>query len=81
VHVEPLLADAWCEFVLYSPNVAEAIALARHAIEEDPLDVWSRMNLHAYLQAAACKQLRASNRWPKIAKISLPQAAENAPMG
>ncbi len=33
-------------------NVAEAITLAERAIEEDPLDLWSRMNLHAYLQAA-----------------------------
>jgi serine/threonine-protein kinase len=44
-------------------NVVEAIALAQRAIEEDPLDVWSRMNLHAYLQAAgrerdALKQLK-----------------------
>ena len=44
-------------------NVAEAIALALRAIEQDPLDVWSRMNLHAYLQAAdrereALEQLR-----------------------
>jgi TolB-like protein/Tfp pilus assembly protein PilF len=33
-------------------NVAEAVALAQRAIEENPLDVWARMNLHAYLQAA-----------------------------
>jgi TolB-like protein/Tfp pilus assembly protein PilF len=44
-------------------NVTEAIALVRRAIEQDPLDVWSRMNFHAYLQAAdreheALEQLR-----------------------
>ena len=33
-------------------NVEQAIKLAQHAIEEDPLEVWARMNLHAYLQAA-----------------------------
>lgn len=33
-------------------DAEQAITLARRAIEEDPLDVWPRMNLHAYLQAA-----------------------------
>ncbi|PYX49533.1 MAG: hypothetical protein DMG79_08405 [Acidobacteria bacterium] len=33
-------------------NVEQAINLAQHAIEQDPLEVWARMNLHAYLQAA-----------------------------
>ena len=33
-------------------NAEEAIKLAEHAVEEDPLDVWAHMNLHAYLQAA-----------------------------
>jgi tetratricopeptide (TPR) repeat protein len=32
--------------------VAQAIELAQRAIEEDPLEVWTRMNLHAYLQGA-----------------------------
>ncbi|MGB8061456.1 MAG: protein kinase [Candidatus Sulfotelmatobacter sp.] len=44
-------------------SAAEAIKLAEHAVEEDPLDVWAHMNLHAYLQAAgrddeALEQLR-----------------------
>ena len=39
----------WFQFL--SGNVEQAIALARHVIEEDPLDVWPRMNLHAYLQS------------------------------
>ena len=39
--------------VLFLRGHAErAIALAERAIEEDPLEVWPRMNLHAYLQAA-----------------------------
>ena len=39
--------------VLYlSGKAEEAIKLAQRAVEEDPLDVWSHMNLHAYLQGA-----------------------------
>ncbi len=41
----------WFEF--WRGNVEHAIALAQRAIEEDPLEVWTRMNLHAYLQGAA----------------------------
>jgi TolB-like protein/Tfp pilus assembly protein PilF len=41
---------AWVEF--WRGNVEPAIKLAERAIEEDPLEVWTRMNLHAYLQAA-----------------------------
>jgi tetratricopeptide (TPR) repeat protein len=33
-------------------NAEEAIKLAERSIEEDPLDVWSPMHLHAYLQGA-----------------------------
>ena len=45
-------ADVWrvrssCAAISSGP-----IALAERAIEEDPLEVWPRMNLHAYLQAA-----------------------------
>jgi len=40
----------WVEF--WWGNVEQAIALAQRAIEEDPLEVWTRMNLHAYLQGA-----------------------------
>jgi tetratricopeptide (TPR) repeat protein len=41
---------AWVEF--WRGSVEPAIKLAERAIEEDPLEVWTRMNLHAYLQAA-----------------------------
>jgi TolB-like protein/Tfp pilus assembly protein PilF len=41
---------AWFQFS--RGNVEQAIALAQSAIEEDPLHGWTRMNLHAYLQAA-----------------------------
>ncbi len=40
----------WFEF--WRGNAEQAIALAQRAIEEDPLEVWTRMNLHAYLQGA-----------------------------
>jgi serine/threonine-protein kinase len=32
-------------------NVEKAIEIVERVIEEDPLEVWPRMNLHAYLQA------------------------------
>jgi len=40
----------WFQFL--RGNVEQAIPLAQRAIEEDPLEVWPHMNLHAYLQAA-----------------------------
>jgi len=33
-------------------NAEEAVRLAKESVEEDPLDVWAHMNLHADLQAA-----------------------------
>ena len=39
-------------FQFFRGHVERAIELAERAIEEDPLEVWPRMNLHAYLQAA-----------------------------
>jgi len=46
--VRPLYG--WCQF--WRGKVEQAIKLAQRAIEEDPLEVWTRMNLHAYLQGA-----------------------------
>jgi len=40
----------WVQF--QCGNVARAIELAERGIEEDPLDIWPRMNLQAYLQSA-----------------------------
>jgi serine/threonine protein kinase len=56
----PMAKQAGVEFIrpLYSGfqflrgNVQQAIELAQRVIEEDPLEVWPRMNLHAFLQAA-----------------------------
>ncbi len=39
-------------FLYLHGNTDEAIRLAERAIEQDPLDVWAHMNLHAYLQPA-----------------------------
>jgi TolB-like protein/Tfp pilus assembly protein PilF len=44
-------------------NVGQAIQVVERIIQEDPLAVWPRMNLHAYLQTAgryeeACEQVR-----------------------
>jgi tetratricopeptide (TPR) repeat protein len=38
--------------LLLQERADEAVRLAEQAVEEDPLEVWPRMNLHAYLQAA-----------------------------
>jgi TolB-like protein/Flp pilus assembly protein TadD len=39
-------------FLYLRGDADQAIKLAERAIEQDPLDVWAHMNLHAYLQAA-----------------------------
>jgi TolB-like protein/Tfp pilus assembly protein PilF len=39
-------------FLFLKGDLARAIEIAERAIAEDPLEVWPRMNLHAYLQAA-----------------------------
>jgi len=48
----PIIRPVYSALEFFRGNVAQAIALAERAIEEDPLEVWPRMNLHAYLQAA-----------------------------
>ncbi len=47
-----LLRPMYGGFLYLRGHAEEAIKLAQRAIEEDPLDVWAHMNLHAYLQAA-----------------------------
>jgi tetratricopeptide (TPR) repeat protein len=52
----------WSTVLLLQARRDEAIRLGEQAVEEDPLEVWPRMNLHAYLQAAgrdrdACEQV------------------------
>jgi TolB-like protein/Tfp pilus assembly protein PilF len=49
-------------------NTEQAINLARRAIEEDPLDVWPRMNLHAYLQAAG-REAEALEQLQKVLEL------------
>ena len=39
-------------FQFFRGNIEQAIQLAERAVEKDPLSVWARMNLHAFLQAA-----------------------------
>jgi TolB-like protein/tRNA A-37 threonylcarbamoyl transferase component Bud32 len=43
-------------FLFMKGDIDGAIACAERAIAEDPLEVWPRMNLHAYLQAAGRDQ-------------------------
>ena len=46
-----LVRPFYSGFEFLRGNVASAIELAERAISDDPLEVWPRMNLHAYLQA------------------------------
>jgi hypothetical protein len=39
-------------FLFMKGDAASAMEIAERTIAEDPLEVWPRMNLHAYLQAA-----------------------------
>jgi tetratricopeptide (TPR) repeat protein len=39
-------------FLFMKGNAERAVEIAERTIAEDPLEVWPRMNLHAYLQAA-----------------------------
>jgi tetratricopeptide (TPR) repeat protein len=61
----------WFQFL--RGNVEQAITLAQRAIEEDPLDVWSRMNLHAYLQAAG-REREALEQLKKVLELDQNQA-------
>jgi len=54
---------SWLQFL--RGNVDQAIALAGRGIEEDPLDVWPRMNLQAYLQSAG----RSSDALEQLKKV------------
>jgi len=47
-HFRPMYG--WFLFLRGEPQ--QAVELVRRVIEEDPLDVWARMNMQAYLQAA-----------------------------
>ena len=42
----------WATVLFLQGRAEEAIPITERAVEDDPLEVWPRMNLHAYLQAA-----------------------------
>ncbi len=48
----PLTRPLYGGLLFMRGDVSQAIQLAERAIEEDPLEVWPHMNLHAYLQWA-----------------------------
>ena len=52
----PLTRPIYGGFLFLKGEGARAIELAERTIAEDPLEVWPRMNLHAYLQAAGRDQ-------------------------
>jgi tetratricopeptide (TPR) repeat protein len=65
-------ARAQALFHLLCGEVDKGADWAERAINEGDLAMRT-----VYIRFVACKQLRASNRWPKIAKmINLPQTAE-----
>jgi serine/threonine-protein kinase len=47
----PITRPIYGGFLFMKGDYDRAVALAERAITEDPLEVWPRMNLHAYLQA------------------------------
>jgi serine/threonine protein kinase/tetratricopeptide (TPR) repeat protein len=47
-----IVRSAYAAFQFFRGNVDDAIAITERTIAEDPLEVWPRMNLHAFLQAA-----------------------------
>jgi tetratricopeptide (TPR) repeat protein len=57
---------AWFQFL--RGNVAQAISLAQSAIDEDPLDVWPRMNMQVYLQSAG-REAEALEQLKKVLEI------------
>jgi serine/threonine-protein kinase len=62
---------AWFQF--WRGNADHAIELAQRAIEEDPLEVWPRMNLHAYLQGAG-REGEALGQLKKVLELDENQA-------
>ena len=47
-----IVRSAYGAFQFFRGQVDDAIAITERTIAEDPLEVWPRMNLHAFLQAA-----------------------------
>ena len=56
----------WYQFLRGNPE--QTIELARQAIDEDPLDVWPRMNLQAALQAAG-RESEALEQLDKVLEL------------
>jgi len=56
----------WYQFLRGNPE--QTIELARRAIDEDPLDVWPRMNLQAALQAAG-REAEALEQLDKVLEL------------
>ena len=62
----------WFQFLRGDP--LQAVELAQRAIETDPLDVWPRMNLQAYLQAAG-RDTEALEQLQKVLELDPHQVA------
>ena len=64
----PTIQPMYGGFQFVRGNAEEAIKLAQRAIEEDPLEVWPRMNLHAFLQAAG-RDTEALEQLKKVVEL------------
>ncbi len=63
-----LTRPLYAGFQFLRGNVEDAIRLAQRAVEEDPLEVWAHMNLHAYLQAAG-REAEALDQLKKVLEL------------
>jgi TolB-like protein/Tfp pilus assembly protein PilF len=61
----PVTRPIYGGFLFMKGEPERAVELAERAIAEDPLEVWPRMNLHAYLQAAG----RDKDAYDQIQKV------------
>jgi len=55
-------------------NAGRAVEIAERAVQQDPLEVWPRMNLHAYLQAAG-RDVEARQQLEKVLELDENQVA------
>jgi len=60
-----MVRPMWGTALFVQERADEAVRVAERAVEEDPLEVWPRMSLHAYLQAAG----RDREAYEQVSKV------------
>ena len=58
----------WATVLFLQGRAGEAVPITERAVEDDPLEVWPRMNLHAYLQAAG-REREAYTQLMKVLEV------------